>query len=195
MIKNKYLNKNLIIFSVMLLLSCNMKVYTLLDNITVVPKNIKVYENKVKFSLLMLNSIDTAVVYEELNVDKNLLERLINCNDCHRKYLGYKFYPNGYFNVFSIWKDSLLSVSKFNPNYSGIRGVYYLEKNQIRYDYFSAIDQRYNIGKITGTLTFSGDTLYVKRDNRKGIDATSYPMRIFIKKKLPPEYFVYKVNW
>lgn len=195
MIKNKYLNKTLVILSAMVLLSCSMEVYTLLDNATAVPKNLKVYENKVKFSPSMLNSIDTAVVYEEFNVDKNLLERLIICNDCHRKYLSYKFYPNGCFNVFSFWKDSLLSVGKFNPNYSGVRGIYYLEKNEIRYDYFSAIDQSYNIGKITGTLTISGDTLYVKRDDRKGINATSYPVRIYIKQKLPPEYFVYKANW
>ena len=172
-----------------------MKVYTLLDKVTDVPKKNEVYKNKEKFNVSILNIIDTAVVYEELNTDKNLLERLVNCNGCHRKYLMYKFYPNGCFNVFSFRKDSSLSVNEFNPNYTGHRGVYYTENNKIKYDYFAGIDQRQHTGKITGTIRINGDTLYVKDDDRKGIDATTYSTEIYIKRKLPPEYFVYKADW
>jgi hypothetical protein len=179
----------------LVLVSCNMKEYTLLDKVTSVPKDSEVYKNREKFNSVILNTIDTAVVYEELNIDKNILERLITCNGCHRKYLVYKFYPNGCFNVFSFWKDSSLSVIKFNPDYSGSRGVYYLENNKIRYDYFSAINQQYNMGRITGSLTVVGDTLYIKRDDRKGIDAERYPPHIYIKRKIPAEYFVFKPSW
>ena len=97
--------------------------------------------------------------------------------------------------MFSFWKDSVMAVAKFNPDYSGVRGIYYLDKDEIRYDYFSAIDQRRNIGKIRGTLKINGDTLYVKRNDRKGLDVTSYQPRVFIKRRLPSEYFMYKANW
>jgi hypothetical protein len=196
MIKMSKINKEKLLLVVTLwLVSCNMKVYTLLDKVTEVPKSVEAYKNKAKFTTMLLNRIDTAVVYEEFNADKNLLERFVNCKDCYRRYSVYKFYSNGCFNVFSFLKDSLPPVSKINPNFSGLRGIYYLEKNEIRYDYFSAIDQRYNIGKISGTIKINGDTLYFKRNGRKGINATSYQPSIFIKRQLPPEYFVYKADW
>lgn len=178
-----------------LVLSCNIKSYTLLNKVTTVSKNVSVYKNKSKFvSALLLKEIDTSVVYEEYNLDKNILMRLDPCIEC-RVYSVYKFYPNGCFNAFYLNRDKILSAMEFNPLYGGKRGVYYSENNKIKYDLFAEIDEHQHLGKISGTLSFMGDTMYLKRDDVKGIDKTDYPKRIFLKRKLPPEYFVYKVNW
>jgi hypothetical protein len=171
-----------------------MKALLLIDKITPVPKNISVYKNKIKFSSSLLSKVDTTVVYEEFDRDRNILMRADNCISC-RGYSIYKFYPNGCFNAFFFGRNSTLPVNEFDPLYTGYRGVYYTENNKIRFDLFAEIDERQHIGKITGTLTFSGDTLYVKQDDRKGIDAMKYPTEIYVKRKLSPEYFVYKANW
>jgi hypothetical protein len=172
-----------------------MRVYTLLDNITRVPLNLDDYVNKNKFNKSLLNLFDTAVVYEEFNKEKNILERFNFCQSCQKRYLVYRFYPNGCFNVFAFEKDKLPLIERINPNFSGGRGVYYLEKNEIKFDEFSAIDQFYNIGKITGTFKVNGDTIFVRQDDRKGLDAQSYSTEIYIKRKLPKEYFTFKADW
>jgi len=195
MIKTFFINKRFLFLAIALvLMSCNMKVYTLLDKIIDVPKNAEAYKNKLKFKATILNIIDTAVVYEEFDNEKKILKRLDQCTAC-RGYTIYKFYPNGCFNMFYFSRNSTLPTMEFDPQHTGYRGVYYTENGKIKYDLYAEIDDRQHTGKITGTLTISGDTLYVKRDNRKGIDATSYPARIYIKRQLPPEYFVYQANW
>lgn len=196
MIKVFSIHKKILMVSISLvLLSCNMKVYKLLDNRTRVPKNLEVYKNKVKFDTSLLTIIDTGVIYEEYSTEKKMLERLDLSDNTKRRYLVYKFYPNGCFNVFSFDKNNLPSITEFDPNYAGVRGIYYKEDNQIKYEEFSAIDQVGHIGRVKGTFKVSGDTLYEKMNDRKGIDATNYPMRIYIKRTLPPQYFVYKANW
>lgn len=182
------------IFVVFLLFSCNMKTFVLLDKITDVPKNNYVYKNKIKFNTALLNVVDTAVVYEEFAIQYNVLTRLDNHIE-NNFYRVFKFYPNGLFNRFTISKNKNLDIILFDPLYTGYRGVYYSKNNKIRYDFFAGIDQRQHTGKITGTLIFSGDTLYVKRDDRKGLNAKTYPIEIYIKRKLPPEYFKDKANW
>jgi hypothetical protein len=172
-----------------------MKVYTLLDKVTDVPKSNAVYKNKSKFTSTLLGIVDTGVVYEEFDPNYNILTRLDNHIENNNLYRLFRFYPNGCFNRFTINKDKNLDVIFFDPNYAGYRGVYYADNSKIRYDFFAGIDQRQHTGKITGTLTFSGDTLYVKRDDRKGLNATDYSTEIYIKRKLPPEYFQYKANW
>lgn len=175
-------------------MSCSMKIYTLLDKVTDVPKSNDVYKNKSKFTSTLLSIVDTGVVYEEFDKNKNMLMRLDDCTAC-RGYTIYKFYSNGYFNRFYFERNSALPIGEFDPLYTGYRGVYYSENNKVKYDFFAGIDQRQHTGKITGTLTFRGDTLYVKRDDRKGLNATDYSTTIYIKRKLPPEYFVYKADW
>jgi hypothetical protein len=172
-----------------------MKVYTLLDNRTRVPKDPEVYKNKIKFDISLLTIIDTGVIYEEYSTEKKMLERLDIFDNTKRRYLAYKFYPNGYFNVFAFDKNNLPSVKEFDPNYAGMRGIYYQENNRIQYEEFSAIDQVGHIGRIKGTFKISGDTLYEQMNDRKGIDAQSYPIKIYIKRNLPPQYFVYKADW
>lgn len=180
---------------VFLLLSCNMKTYKLLNKRTKVPVDATAYNNKSKFNSLLLNNVDTSVIYEEFDTRYNILKRLDNHIESSI-YNVYKFYPNGCINNFYLdRRNEPIPINELNPLFTGYRGVYYSENNKIRYDLFAEIDQRQHTGKITGTLTFSGDTLYVKRDDRKGLNATDYSTEIYIKRKLPPEYFVYKADW
>ena len=194
MIKKFFIINGFFVLLGLVLLSCNMKVYTLLDKATDVPKNEEVYGNKSKFNETILNTIDTNAVYEEYDTEKNILARLDPCTSC-RGYLIFRFYPNGCLNMFYFKRNSTLPVKEFDPLYTGYRGVFYLENNKIRYDYFAEIDAQQHIGKISGTLSVVGDTLYVNRDDRKGLNATSYSPKIYIKRKLPAEYFVYKPGW
>ena len=135
----------------------------------------------------MLNTIDTSVVYEEYDRDKNVVMSFDKCTAC-RGYRIYKFYSNGCLNMFFVDRNSILPISEFNPLYTGYRGVYYIENNKTRFDLFAEIDQRQHTGKLKGTLTFSGDTMYLKRDDLNYTE-------IYIKRKLPLEYFTYKANW
>lgn len=163
---------------------------------TTVPKNPEVYKNIAKFKPEVLNLIDTSVFYEEWNIEDNILERLDKGEYSHSRYLVYRFYPNGYFNVFSFDKNvAIPDIIEVNPDYAGTRGVYYLENNEIRFDEFGGVDELYHTGKITGTFTVDGDKLYIKQDDRKGLDATTYDPDIYIKRKVSPIYFIYKVNW
>lgn len=188
------INRTFFLIVCFVLLSCNMKIYKLKDKITDVPLEPIVYKNKLKFTTSLFNTIDTGFVYEEYDTDKKIPMSSDKCTSC-RGYSIYKFYSNGCLNLFYFDRSSLLPISEFDPLYTGYRGVYYLENGKIRFDLFAEIDEWQKTGKITGTLTFSGDTLYVKRDDKKGINAISYPTRIYIKRKLPPEYFVFKANW
>ena len=197
MTNQKYSAKILLIVVLAIALpSCWVKVYTLSNGMTRVPVNPKVYKNKSKFNTSILKMIDTTVIYEELNTEKNILERFNECEYCPKRYVVLKFYSNGCYNIFAFWKNEpQLPVSELDPNYAGFRGIYYLENNKIKYDEFGAIDEWRHIGRIKGTFTISGDTLYEKMDDRKGIDATKYTTHIYVKRRLPPEYFIYRVDW
>ena len=165
-----------------------MRTFTLQNGRTDVPAKTIVYKNKAKFDKSLLNVIDTGVVYEEFNQRYNVLQRL----DSHIEtsvYGAYRFYLDGCFNLFSIRRNTPLNPNDFNPEYNGKRGVYYLKENTVRYDLFAEINQVGWTGKLTGSFTFSEDTLYVKSDiSRRGVE-------IYIKRKLPPEYFKHKADW
>lgn len=174
------------ILLLLLMLSCGMKTYTLLDNRTKVPVESNVYMNRSAFNNSLLNIIDTGIVYEEYDTKYNVLTRL----DSHvenRFYRVCKFYSNGNFNYFTIDKEAPL-FKEFDPSYSGYRGVYYQKNNLTRFDLFAGINQRQQIGKLTGTFIFKGDTMYLKRDD------LAYT-GIYIKRKMPPEFFTYKADW
>ena len=81
-----------------------------------------------------------------------------------------------------------MNVNTFNPNYDGYRGVYFGQDNQIKYNLFAETNGVGWIGKLTGTLTFRGDTLYENLDTSVGI-------HIYVKLKLPKEYLNYTVMW
>jgi hypothetical protein len=165
-----------------------MKTFTLQNGRTKVPTKTLVYKNKVNFEKALLNVVDTAVVYEEFNKRYNVLTRLDNHIETSF-YAVYRFYPNGELNYFVLDRDRPQGTNDFNPEYKGYRGVYYSEKSKIKYDLFAPSNELRWIGKLTGEFTFSGDTLYVRRDESpKEVD-------IYIKRTLPPEYFQYKANW
>lgn len=157
--------------------SCGIKTILLEDKIAEVPRDSKNYRNKSKFDISILNMLDTNAIYYEINSSRNL-------------YGIYKFYPNGNLNLFFSNGYSTPSKEFFNPYFRGYRGVYYKENGSIKGDLFAEVDQKGNIGKLKETYIFKGDTLTVKTKNRE-ISSTS----IYIKRKLPPEYFMYNANW
>jgi hypothetical protein len=170
-------------------MACGIKTNTLLNGVTKVPFNTEVYLNKLNFDNSLLNIVDTNVIYEEHNRRYNVLSRL----DDHVEtsfYGAYRFYPNGYFNYYTLdrSRSGLLVSNDLNPEFDGQRGVYYKENSKIRFDLFAEINQNQWIGELNGTFTFSGDTLYVKRD------VLEYT-KIYVKRELPKECLNYKVDW
>jgi len=165
-----------------------MRIYPLRDGITKVPVKTDVYKNKVKFDKSLLALIDTEAIYEEFDQRYNVLRRL----DTHIEtsiYGVYRFYPDGKFNSFGVHRRVPLDYNTFNPEYCGYRGVYYMEKGQIRYDLFAPSNGLGWISELNGTFRFSGDTLYVIQDvDKRHID-------IYIKRELLPEYRNYKALW
>lgn len=186
--KMKYGSNYLLILLVFGSMTSCIKTFTLQNGRTKVPAKAIVYKNKKNFDKVLLNVIDTAIVYEQFNNRYNVLQRLDNHIETS-VYSSYRFYSDGSFNVFFMDREEPSSLNDLNPDYNGRRGVYYLKENNIRYDFFSAINQWGWVGKLTGEFTFSGDTLYVNRDvSPKEVD-------IYIKRKLPTEYFQFKANW
>jgi hypothetical protein len=185
--KNNYIIKYLLSVIVVYITSC-MPTYTLQNGRTKVPTKPAIYKNQAKFDKTLLKIVDTGVVYEEFNKRYNVLTRLDNHIET-RIYAVYRFYPNGRFNIFFIDRDKPLNINEFNPHYQGYRGVFYSEKNQIRYDLFAESNGLGWIGKLSGTFYFNGDTLYIKRDE------ASKEFDIYIKKELPSGYLNYKAVW
>ena len=164
-----------------------MKTFTLQNSRTKVPAKAVVFKNRAKFDKTLLNVIDTGVIYEQFNQKYNVLQRL----DTHLEtsmYGAYRFYLDGRFNLFFIDRNKPLDPNDLNPDYNGKRGVYYRNENKIHYELFAEINQWGWVGKLTGSFTFEGDKLYVKRDKLEEVE-------IYVKRKLPREYFKYKANW
>lgn len=167
--------------------SCSIKTYKLQNGITKVPVSEIAYINKAKFDSSLLAKVDISSLYEEYDFETKKLKSQ-NKEVGRNIYLGYKFYPNGFLNVFAFRKDSLATPKDFDPLYSGYRGVYYYENSKIRFELYAEIDDRQNIGKITGTLAFTADTMFVKRDD---LLYSEY----YVKKKLPLQYLEFKTLW
>lgn len=94
----------------------------------------------------------------------------------------YRFYPDGFVNYFITDNDSDLNVRDFNPNRTGFRGVYYLDKKgKISIDLFTQTTGwgKYSISKRT--VTFSNDSMFVTQAGMND----SY--RVFIKTKMTPK--------
>lgn len=182
---NRYL---IVILSITVLFGCRLQTYTLQDNITKVPSDTAVYKNKLKFDASLLSIIDTGVVYEQYSVERNSLYRT-DTNFDTEFYGVFRFYSNGCFNSFILMRGDVLDTNTFSPEFSGYRGVYYKEKNKLRYDLFAESNELRHIGKLTGTFEFSGDTLYTIRDVDKKY------VEVYIKRKLPMQYLNHTTNW
>lgn len=145
--------------------TCRLKTFILQDNITKVPIDTSVYKNKVKFDSTLLNVIETDIVYEEYSTERNSLCRTDNHFDT--EYFGvYRFYPNGCLNYFVLTRDDIIDTNTFNPQVRGYRGLYYKEKGKIHFDLYAESNELGHIGRLTGTLTVSGDTLYEYVDHQ-----------------------------
>jgi len=166
-----------------------MKTELLENGITKVPSNSRVYKNKIYFQEILSNQINTKVIFEKYDSDKNTLLRLGN-DPTKSVYGAYRFYSNGCFNYFVLRRGEKEDFNTFNPNYNGKRGVYFEKNNRFKYDLFAEMNGLGWTGKLTGTFTFSGngDTLYVKRDVSKVID-------IYIKRKIEPKYLDFQADW
>ncbi len=169
--------------------SCGVKHYTLQNGTTVVPVENKIFSNVSLFTPELLNIIDTTVYYEEFGSKYNgIIHHLTDKEE--RGYFMFRFYANGRFNEFFIFKRNQ-DCNYFNPLNSGIRGVYYLKDNLIQFDKFSRIsgtgNGRHAYGIKKGHFSFSGDTMFIH--NR------SPYIEVYIKKKMPIECFKNDANW
>lgn len=188
MIFNKNTVSKLILGVLALSITACMKTFTLPNGITRVPTKTEIYENQGKFNKSLLDVIDTDVIYESFDKYRNIPERL-ETQSGRNVYSAFRFYQDGRLNKFILDSNKPLELNDFNPKLTGYRGVYYSEKGKIRYDLFAPSNELRWIGKLTGTFTFSGDTLYVRRDEtKKEVD-------IYIKRELPPGYLDYKAYW
>jgi hypothetical protein len=153
-----------------------------------VPVNPGVYKSRVKFDRSLLSIIDTSVVYESFSKKFQTVERLDNHQESNY-YSAWRFYPNGNLNLFYFNKFIELGEKNYDPSFCGYRGVYYLQDSLIRYDLFGPIDEIRTIGRLSGTLTFDGEYLYVLEDSR------FMDLEVFVKRVLPPECMQFKADW
>lgn len=182
-------------------ISCGVKNHPILDDkITVVPINNKIFKNKNLFDKSLLKLIDTTAIYiEDYNYQssekdfKNVNNKVYHTRNYHN--VCYKFYGNGCFNSFSTYgADYFNSVSTedVNPIKTGNRGVFYKKNNQIQMDEFGVVG--YNLfskeyGINTSIIEIKGDTLFKK---------SKFDMKtvtVYLQKKLPKEFLIYKSEW
>ena len=156
--------------------------------------NPKVYKNRLYFDKSILNQIDTTVIYEAYNNsfyigDKpvHVLSRL-NYQDPNTFYAVYRFYENGCFSLFYIDREKqVLSKEMFDPDYTGWRGVLYKKGGKIKGDLCTQVSGTGQIGVITETFEFKGDTIFVNAKNKWDY--------IFIKRKIPGELLTFRATW
>ncbi len=194
------MNKNkstriILVGAVFCAVSCSvlhMKTYTLANGRSRVPADNSVYANKSKFDKSLLDIIDTEAIYEEYDTHYKTLSRL-DTNVETATYGCYRFYPDGCLNFFTLNRNEAITALDFDPSYRGYRGVYYLENGKIHCDLFAEINQQQDIGKLTATLEFRGDTLLLQSD--KTSTGRNPQVRIYIKRKLPEGYLKFKADW
>jgi hypothetical protein len=167
-----------VILSLLFLVGC-MKTMTLENGKSKVPIKSEVYKNRSKFDRSLLSIVDTSVVYKYCWIN----------GKTSNIYGVYRFYPEGQFNEFIINGNRRSGERDFDPKFNGYRGVYYLENNRIRYDEFGPVTQNRRTGKLTGTFSFKGDTLFVIQDTDTRL------VHIYLKHELPPECMQFKADW
>ena len=182
-----------------LVLSWGVKTRILEDNITVVPSNCEVFEKKSLFEKTLLNIIDTSCIYIEAfsyltngkdfkRIDKKVYYR----TDYHTTY--YKFYSNGCFNYFFALDTDFykfLKTDNLNPKISGHRGVFYKKDKDVHLELFTIVGYNFKTtyGINSSIVEIRGDTLF-----RKSKFDLKY-VNVYVRKKLPKEFLVYKPDW
>ncbi len=186
----KHLKKFLIaIFIEILLLGCSQKLRILSDGWTRVTNNENNFKNISKFKPDILKQIDTSCIYMEyayiqsldssafgLNKEKRYNE-ITFPNSERREF--YRFYSNGYCNLFIKEPNARINLQNFNPNLTGYRGVFYKDLNdKICIDLFTQITGYGKFGILKEHIRFSGDTMFVKTNRMHNSS------RIFLKTKI-----------
>jgi hypothetical protein len=151
-----------------------------------VPKNNNAYSNRAKFDSSVFRYIDTGVVYEDIGVKDNsgLHFRWFKTYEMYN-YGILRFYPNGFLNLFVVYKDPPWSPKQFDPDSNGARGIYYKEGNNIKGECFAG-GRRMKKHKMD--ISVSGDTLFITWSyfNKR--------QDVYVKKKLPPEFLKYRIS-
>lgn len=191
--------KYLSFFILGLFISCGAKVTILDDKITAVPIDNGIFKNKTLFDGSLLNSIDTMAIYiKDCNFEssekdfKNKNNKAYSTRDYHNE--CYLFYSNGRVNCFSAYgKDyfDILKTEDLDPMKTGYRGVFYKKNNQIQMDLFTIVGYNFkrDYGINTSIIKIKGDTLFRK---------SKFDMKtvtVYLKKKIPKEWIVYKPDW
>lgn len=185
LIKKKQL---LFIMLQMFLLSCNGQRYVTLNNLVKIPNKSSMYNNIYKFDDKLLKFIDVDIVYEEFDLTENMPKSL-DFKDVRNLFEVIRFYSNGYLSEFAFKKEDTFNGNSFNPSVKGIRGLYYWEKNKIKYDIFVRTNGMGYMGKVSGEFVIKGDTLIDYPDNKN--QGPYY----YIKRKIPIVYLDYQVDW
>ena len=191
--------KHLSFFILGFFISCGAKVNILDDKITAVPIDNGIFKNKNLFDKSLLNSIDTTAIYvEDCNFEssekdfKNENNKVYHTRDYHN--VCYVFYSNGCVNRISAYgKDyfDILKTEDLDPMKTGYRGVFYKKNNQIQMDLFTIVGYNFKreYGINTSIIKIKGDTLFRK---------SKFDMKtvtVYLKKKLPKEFLIYKPDW
>ncbi len=128
--------KNIAGILLLITLSGCARTVTLENGYSVAPANQRVFKNKSLFSKDLLADIDTTVIYEEFEREpyygmekgEPVLARY-NYRNVNTSYTVYRFYGNGCYSIFNLNRnDTLLTSQRFNPAYTGWRGVLYTKK-------------------------------------------------------------------
>lgn len=171
----------IILLFILMFLSCGMETFVLQNGFSKAPINLKYYREKVSFDSALTKIIDTEAVYEEYSDRYSTIQ-------IHDDYINFlRFYSNGCFSIFYSSKNKL-EKNMFNPNYSGYRGYFYKKNKEIKFDKFGEINQMKEFGKLSGTITVKGDTVYMY--TKKYNDT-----QIFIKTKTPKELLNFNADW
>ncbi|PQL94406.1 hypothetical protein C4S76_05920 [Apibacter adventoris] len=168
------------------------------DGRTQVPINTaQVFKNQQFFDRSLLCIIDTNAIYVEQyyyrSKNKNSFDKQDNRKGYRSdfRYSIYKFYPNGGVNLFAFKDDYNIKPEDLNPLYRGQRGIYYKENGSIKMEIYTVVGEYIQWGIGTMELKVKGDTLLVKRT----VKLDPHAVTVYIKKKLPPEYLIYKADW
>ena len=179
-----------------LFISCGIKTRVLENNITQVPVDNVIFKNRIFFDKKLLSKFETSAIYEELygyDCEINNFKKINNI----KNYQGglfhsfLKFYSNGHVNSFYFEKMDKINCKNINPNYAGDRGVFYLNRNEIKLDLFTitgySFKRNYNI--VTSLINIKGDTLFEKH-----IKNPVY-VTVYVKRKLSNEYLIFNPDW
>lgn len=173
-----------------------MQTAVLKDDFQKVATNPKVYKNRKYFDKNILTQLDTTVIYEEYNTNNyeglnklpDILERF-NYRNSNDIYLVYRFYGNGCYNLFYLYKNKPeLTKEMFDPLIRGSRGVIYSKKSKTKGDLITQVSGIGTYEKLTELFEIKGDTLVV-------LTKSSNIKKVYVKRIIPAELLKFTADW